>query len=295
MNFSNHKGAIYMFASVALFSLMDILVKLTTSSYPVGEVTFFRGFFGLFPIFFLIPKKKIFTFFKTKKTKLHLLRSFAGCFALISTFIAIKYLPLAEVVSISFAAPVFVTIFSILYLKEKVGFKRWFAVTSGLIGVLIITKPGTALFNIYSIFPLFYCIGFSIVTVSIKKLSKTEPDYLIAFYFTILLILISIFFLFFEDWKLPSLKDFIFLSLVGICGSIANLFMTSAYRIAEASLITPLKYLSIISAIIAGYYIFSEIPSVITLIGSMLIVLSSFIIFMREKIKNKKIIPLRQN
>jgi len=249
----------------------------------------------LFPIFFLIPKKKVLTFFKTKKTKLHLLRSFAGCFALISTFIAIKHLPLAEVVSISFAAPVFVTIFSILYLKEKVGLKRWFAVISGLVGVLIITKPGTSLFNIYSIFPLFYCIGFSIVTVSIKKLSKTEPDYLIAFYFTILLILISILFLFFEDWRLPNFKDFIFLSLVGICGSIANLFMTSAYRIAEASLITPLKYLSIISAIIAGYYIFSEIPSVITLIGSILIVFSSFIIFMREKIKNKKIIPLRQN
>ena len=284
-----------MFASVALFSLMDILVKLTTSSYPVGEVTFFRGFFGLLPIFFLIPKKKVLTFFKTKKTKLHLLRAFAGSFALISTFIAIKYLPLAEVVSISFAAPVFVTIFSILYLKEKVGFKRWFAVISGLIGVLIITKPGTALFNIYSIFPLFYCIGFSIVTISIKKLSKTEPDYLIAFYFTILLILISILFLLFEDWRLPNLKDFIFLSLVGICGSIANLFMTSAYRIAEASLITPLKYLSIISAVVAGYYIFNEIPSVITLLGSMLIVFSSFIIFMREKIKNKKIIPLRQN
>jgi len=71
--------------------------------------------------------------------------------------------------------------------------------------------------------------------------------------------------------------------------------MTSAYRIAEASLITTLKYLSIISAVVGGYYIFNEIPSIITLIGTMLIVLSSFIIFMREKIKNKKIIPLRQN
>ena len=288
MQLSNRTGSFYMLLSVACFSAMDIFVKLTTKHYPIGEVAFFRGLFGLIPIFFLIPKKKIFTFFKTDKPKLHFIRAFFGTFAMVSTFIAVKHMQLADVVSIAQAAPVFVTIFSIFFLKEIVGYRRWFAVLAGLTGVLFITKPGTSLFNIYSIFPILYCIGFSIVAVSIKKLSKTEPDYLIAFYFTALLIVVSSFAFFFEAWIFPNTLDLIYLIMIGICGSIANLFMTTAYRRADASLITPLKYLSVLSAIIFGYYIFSEIPSITTVIGAVIIIISSFIIFQREQVKKIK-------
>jgi drug/metabolite transporter (DMT)-like permease len=284
---SNRTGSFYMLLSVICFSMMDILVKLTTSHYPIGEIAFFRGLFGLIPIFFLIPKNKIFTFFKTKKPTLHFIRAFAGTFAMISTFIGVKYMKLADVVSIAQATPVFVTIFSIIFLKEVVGYRRWFSVIAGLIGVLFITKPGTSLFNIYCIFPIFFCIGFSIVAVSIKRLSKTEPDYLIAFYFTALLILVSSTAFFFEEWKMPNILDFFYLCMIGICGSIANLFMTTAYRRADASLITPLKYLSVLSAIFFGYYIFSEIPSVTTIIGAIIIIISSFIIFKREQVKKR--------
>jgi drug/metabolite transporter (DMT)-like permease len=241
----------------------------------------------LIPIFFLIPKNKIFTFFKTDKPTLHFVRAFAGTFAMISTFIGVKYMQLADVVSIAQATPVFVTIFSIIFLKEVVGYRRWLSVIAGLIGVLFITKPGTSLFNVYSIFPIFFCIGFSIVAVSIKRLSKTEPDYLIAFYFTALLIIVSSTAFFFEEWKMPNILDFFYLFMIGICGSIANLFMTTAYRKADASLITPLKYLSVLSAIVFGYLIFYEIPSVTTIIGAIIIIISTFVIFKREQVKNK--------
>jgi len=113
---SNRTGSFYMLLSVICFSVMDILVKLTTSNYPIGEIAFFRGLFGLIPIFFLIPKDKAFTFFKTKKPTLHFIRAFAGTFAMISTFIGVKYMKLADVVSIAQATPVFVTIFSIIFL-----------------------------------------------------------------------------------------------------------------------------------------------------------------------------------
>ena len=146
--------------------------------------------------------------------------------------------------------------------------------------------------NLYCIFPIFFCIGFSIVAVSIKRLSKTETDYLIAFYFTALLIIISSAAFFFEEWKMPSILDFFYLCMIGICGSIANLFMTTAYRRADASLITPLKYLSVLSAIFFGYYIFSEIPSVSTIIGAIIIIISSFIIFKREQVKKIRSVSL---
>jgi drug/metabolite transporter (DMT)-like permease len=86
---------------------------------------------------------------------------------------------------------------------------------------------------------------------------------------------------------MPNILDFFYLFMIGICGSIANLFMTTAYRKADASLITPLKYLSVLSAIVFGYLIFYEIPSITTIIGAIIIIISTFVIFKREQVKNK--------
>jgi len=138
-----------MFISVCAFSLMDVIVK-WSDEYPVGEVLFFRGFFGIIPLLFLIPKNRYFDFYKTNRPFLHLKRCLAGLIALISIFIALRNLPLATVVSISFAAPIFTTIFSIFLLNEKVGFYRWLAVLGGFIGIVVITEPGFSSLNLYT-------------------------------------------------------------------------------------------------------------------------------------------------
>ena len=109
-----------MFLSVCAFSMMDVLVK-WSENYPVGEVLFFRGICGLIPIFFLIPKENYTNFYKTDRPKLHFLRCAAGLMAIVSVFIALRNLPLATVVGISFAAPIFATILSIYFLSEKIG------------------------------------------------------------------------------------------------------------------------------------------------------------------------------
>ena len=101
-----------MFISVCAFSLMDLIVK-WSDSYPIGQVLFFRGFFGIIPLLFLIPKDRYLDFYKTNRPFLHFKRCFAGLIALISIFIALRTLPLATVVSISFGAPIFTTVFSI--------------------------------------------------------------------------------------------------------------------------------------------------------------------------------------
>ena len=113
-----------MFISVCAFSIMDVIVK-WSEAYPVGQVLFFRGFCGIIPILFIIPKERYLDFYKTDGAVLHFIRCIAGLVALISIFIALRNLPLATVVSITFAAPIFTTIFSIFLLNEKVGFYRW--------------------------------------------------------------------------------------------------------------------------------------------------------------------------
>ena len=149
----NQLGFLYMFISVCAFSAMDLIVK-WSENYPVGEVLFFRGFCGIIPLIFLIPKKRYFDFYKTNRPFLHFKRCFAGLIAIVAIFIALRNLPLATVVSITFAAPIFTTILSIFLLSEKVGLYRWLAVIVGFIGILIISEPGFNSLNFYYIYPI---------------------------------------------------------------------------------------------------------------------------------------------
>ena len=106
-----------MIFSVMSFSLMDISVKLMTSAYPVGQLIVFRGFFGLIPIFFIIPLYRYKNLLETSKLKLHIGRAVTGTFAMANLYLGLKFLPIADAITISFAAPIFATIFSMIFLN----------------------------------------------------------------------------------------------------------------------------------------------------------------------------------
>ena len=271
-----------MLISVCAFSLMDVIVK-WSDDYPVGQVLFFRGFFGIIPLLFLIPRDRYSDFYKTARPILHFKRCLAGLVALVSIFIALRNLPLATVVSITFAAPIFTTIFSIFLLNEKVGLYRWLAVLVGFIGIIIITEPGFTSLNFFYIYPIIFCLGLSYVAIAIRKLSSTEPVWLISFFFSFSIMILS-FFSFYQNWILPNFIDLFLLSMVGILGGLANLWLSQSYKLSEVSLVTPLKYLSLVFAILFGYFIWNEVPTTKTLIGAFLVILSSFIIFRREMV-----------
>ncbi len=281
----NQLGFLYMFMSVCAFSVMDVIVKWSTD-YPIGQVLFFRGFFGIIFYFFIIPRNRLHNFYFTKRAGLHFLRCLSGLIALVAIFIALRSLPLATVVSISFAAPIFTTIFSIFLLNEKVGIFRWLAVIIGFLGILVITEPGIKSLNIYYIFPIIFCLGLSYVAIAIRQLSTSEPVWLISFYFSLAITILS-FFTIPQGWVMPDLNDFLLLSMVGIFGGVANLWLGQSYKYSEVSLVTPLKYLALIFAIFFGYFIWNEIPTFKTLFGAFLVIVSTMIIFRREIYKKK--------
>ena len=276
-----------MFLSVCAFSIMDLIVK-WSEHYPLGEVLFFRGFFGLLFYFFIIPRERFKDFYYTKRAGLHFLRCIFGLIALLAIFIALRNLPLATVVSISFAAPIFTTIFSIFFLSEKVGLFRWLAVLVGFIGIIIITEPGFSSLNIYYVYPIIFCLGLSYVAIAIRQLSTTEPVWLISLNFSAAITLVSIFTIPF-GWIMPNIKDLVLLSFIGIFGGVANLWLSQSYKFSEVSLVTPLKYLALVFAIIFGFFIWDEIPSFKTLLGALLVITSSVIIFRREIVLKKQV------
>ncbi len=241
----NQLGFLYMFMSICAFSLMDVIVKWSVN-YPIGQVLFFRGFFGIIFYFFVIPRDRLHNFYITKRAGLHFLRCASGLIALVAIFIALRKLPLATVVSLSFAAPIFTTILSIFLLSEKVGVFRWLAVIIGFIG----------------------------------------PVWLISFYFSLSITILSLFTIP-QGWVMPNFNHLILLSLVGVFGGVANLWLSQSLKYAEVSLVTPLKYLALVFAIIFGYFIWDEIPTIKTLLGALLVIISTLIIFRREIYRDK--------
>jgi drug/metabolite transporter (DMT)-like permease len=287
----NQLGVLYGIASVACFAMMDASVK-WLDMFPVGQVLFSRFFFGLIPILMLVPRGEFKTFYKTSRPKLHAFRAITGTLAIIALFIALREIPLADVVSLTFGGPIFVTLGSIFFLSEKVGVKRWLAVLIGFFGMLLIVKPAYEELNIYYIFPIIFCIFFACVALSIRSLSSTEPNYRIALYFSLLSMIVGLLTLPF-GWVMPNKFELFLLIFTGLVGSVANILLTVSLRYAEASLVTPTKYLNLVFAILLGYFIWSEIPKLLTIVGAGLIIISSVIIFMRESELKKKVVSSR--
>ena len=158
--------------------------------------------------------------------------------------------------------------------------------------MILIVQPAFTQLNYYYFAPILFCIFFAGVAISVRALSKTEPNYRIAFYFTVLCAVIGLCTLPF-GWVMPTTKDLFLFIIMGLCGSIANLLLTQSYRLAEASLVTPIKYLSLVYAITFGFIIWGESPKPLMLTGALLVVSSSLIIFIREKKLKKEIVNPR--
>jgi len=158
--------------------------------------------------------------------------------------------------------------------------------------MLLIIQPAFTDLNYYYITPIIFCIFFACVAISVRSLSKTEPIYTIAIYFTVFNCLLGLVTLPY-GWVIPSKIDSVIFLVMGITGSMGNLLLTQSYKFSEASLVTPIKYLSLVFAIVFGFLIWSEVPKILTLLGAALVSVSSLIIFIRESQLKKQIITSR--
>jgi len=278
--------------SVIFFVLMDVLIKKLSSDFNTFQIVFFRCFFGLFPVLTMMYITK--SSLKTNKINLHLLRAIIACLAMFSFFKAFGILPLADVSSISFASIMIITILAIFILSEKVGIRRWIAIFFGFIGVLIVFRPGTSLFSYYSLLPLFGAVALSFAIIIMKKLLSYDAPPTCSFYLHVFVALIYLPFLI-TNWQQPSFNSWIMLIGMGFCGGIAQILLTSAYRLTTVNLLQPFDYTAIIWAITFGMIFFNDYPDRYVIIGSIIIVISTYYIIYRETKLGKQINRLKIN
>ncbi len=275
-------GIVLMLLAIALFSVMDAMVKWLGQTYPTMQIMFFRSVFALVPLAFLIGQMGGFAAaLKVNDKKGHVIRCFTGLAALSIFFYCFAHMKLADVVAISFAAPLFITALSVPILGEQVGKRRWTACLVGFAGVLVMVNPGASLFGEMALLALLGTVFYSLAIIYVRKLSKTETNASIVFYFTVTCIVVSGAVLPFQ-WVTPSLFDWALLIAVGLVGGMAQIVITQAFRLAEVSQVMPLEYTHMIWAVGFGYVIWAEFPSASTWLGVAIVTASGLYIIYRE-------------
>jgi drug/metabolite transporter (DMT)-like permease len=290
--------------STLAFTFMAAAIKLIGSAhpgdplyFPVGQTVFCRSLFALIPVFLWLGwRGELQQAFATSSLRNHARRGFFGSIGMFSGFTALILLPLADATAIGYAAPLFTVVLAALILKETVRIYRWSAVGVGFLGVLVMlypyfdaTVPHSQTRVIGAAFGLLgaVCAGFA--TIETRKLTQTETTGAIVSYFMLLTTLIGLSTLLlgwinpFFAWRWPGLNDAILLVLMGIMGGIGQITLTQSFRYADASLIAPFDYLSMIWAIIVGWFLFGELPQSIIMIGASIVVAAGIYVIWRER------------
>ena len=269
--------------TLGMFSLSinDIIYKNLTMNFPVWEAVFFRAFSGSIISLYLVYHSGI-NSIKTKKPVRHFVRAFSAVGCVVLYIFGIKYLLLSENIAIAHSAPIIAALLAVPILGEKIGMHRILAITIGFVGVLVIIKPGTDLFQLKSLLPIGSALFMASVYLTTRSLMNTESSTSIVFYYSFALLLTSLIF-FPSNFVIPDTFNLILALSLGIMGSMGHFFMSQAARHADVAVTSPFEYSSFIFVGLMGYFFFYEIPSNSVILGGILIIISGVYVAYRER------------
>lgn len=284
------RGILFKVASVVTFILMAALIKSVADRVPPGEVVFFRSFFAIPVILvWLGLRKELALGVGTKNPLGHFWRGLIGTSAMGLGFAGLAFLPLPEVTAIGYAAPLLTVIFAAMFLGEVVRGFRITAVALGLVGVLIVLSPrltvaeGSSHAEAFgAMLVLGGAVFAALAQIFVRKLVATERTATIVFWFSCSAARLALLTLPF-GWVMPSATEAAILITAGLLGGVGQIFLTSSYREADASVVAPFEYVSILFALVIGYAVFDEMPTLTMLGGATLVVIAGILIIWRER------------
>lgn len=266
-----------MLFSVFLFSAMQIAVSLT-GKFPLMEQVFFRNIVSVVMCFFLIKRKGASLFGRKENQRLLFMRSIFGFVGLLCLFYAASHGNQADITILSKLSPFLVTFFAYLFLKEKIARIQIPALIIAFIGVVFVANPAFQS-NLTPLAAAFACSFFSGITFTLLAYSKDKENVLTVVMHFSSFCVVACFPFMVANFVLPSLKDFLLLTLIGAFGSLGQVFLTSAYRLAPASEVSIYNYTGIIFSMIMGYFILGETVSSTSLFGGSLVVIASLLTY----------------
>jgi drug/metabolite transporter (DMT)-like permease len=285
------RGIALKLGSVCLFVAMSALIKASADHVPPGQAVFFRSLFAMPVILgWLALRRELHTGLRTRNPMGHVWRGLVGTSAMGLMFAGLGLLPLPEVTAIGYAAPILVVVFAAMFLGEEVRLFRLSMVALGLVGVLVVLSPrlqvnpdtagtGEAL---GAVLVLLAAVCAALAQVFVRKMVQTESTSAIVFYFSATATLLSLLTLPW-GWTWPPAGVVAMLVGAGLLGGVGQILLTSSYRHADASLIAPFDYASMLLSILVGYTVFGEVPGLTVLVGAAMVVLAGIAIIWRER------------
>lgn len=280
------RGILYSLLGGLLLTANDAVLKWLTGDYPVGQLLFFRGLFVLLVITLFVWRLGAMETIRINSFRDQIQR--AG-FAFTSGFLfitGITYLPLADAIAITFAGPLFITILAAPMLGESVGWRRWTAVVVGFFGVLVMLRPTTGALQLAALLPLGASLAGALRDITTRRISANETSLSILLFSTLAVIVFGLGTLPF-GWAPLTLRDLGLMGLSGLFVGGAHYFLIERFRWAEASLLAPFKYLTMIWAVIFGFLIFGDLPDSWTLSGAGFLIVCGIYIAHRETVTAK--------
>jgi drug/metabolite transporter (DMT)-like permease len=270
-----------MVASSLVFAGSSAASKWLVDTYPVGEVLFSRAAVSLLSVGVFIIATSGWVVFRTRRYGAHVIRSVSQTTSQTLLLVAFSLMPLASATAINFSAPLFATLASLYFLKEPVGAARWVALVGGFFGILIITGPGTDTFQAGALFALGNAMLFGTFTAGVRGMTKTESAETLTIY---QLIFLTVFFGLSLPiaFVMPTWADAGLMLANGLANGVGQYWWTRALHLAPTSAVAPYQYLSMVWALILGFAIWGDAPTVGLLIGAAIVIASGLFLLWRE-------------
>jgi drug/metabolite transporter (DMT)-like permease len=274
------RGCLLMVVGTLLFAGMHTAIRHITQGLSGIEVAFFRNLFGLFVIAPLLVRYGPRLFY-TEKLGLHVLRAVINAISMVAFFVGLSMTPIARATALAFTAPLFTALFSALFLGEVFRWRRWTAIFLGFFGALVILRPGLQAIDAGALLVLFSSLLWSVAMIDIKVLGRTESSRTITAYVTVLLTPMTLVPALFV-WQMPSLDMWGWLIFIGVIGTLGQLVVTEALKLADMTVLMPFDFLKLVWATFLGIIFFAEVPDFLTWVGAAIVFGSSFYIAWRE-------------
>ena len=300
---ANQIAAACAVVAVLCFSSNDVGIKLLSGGYALHQVVIVRTLIAMSILLFLVvPFNGGFKVLRTKRLKMHICRGLCVVFANMCFFLALAAMPLADAVAVFFVSPLLITVFSVVFLREHVGPFRWAAIVVGLLGVIVIVRPGTSAFQLASLLPLFAATGYATLHILTRKIGGTESAITMAIYiqltFLVVCIVVGLFMgdgryagsgdpsleFLFRAWIWSKPENLLVFMVIGAGSAFGGYLISQAYRVSEAAFVAPFEYIAMPIAIFWGAVIFDDWPDLTAWFGMILIIGSGLFMVWRETV-----------
>lgn len=276
----NLRGIFMVALSTVGFSVMHALVRYVSDELDPIQISFFRNAFG-FIVFAPWLMKYGLGVMYTRRLGMHGLRAVLNVLAMFAFFTALSITPLAQVTALGFTAPIFAALLSVVLLGERFRMRRWAALIVGFAGTLVILRPGFQTIDLGSVLVLVSAVLWGITMIVIKVLARTESSMTITVYMNLLLTLLSLGPALYV-WQTPQPGTWIWLLLIGVLGTLAQVALAQALKETEAGVVMPFDFLKLLWTSILGFVFFTEVPDLFIWLGGAIVFASTTYLAYRE-------------